>query len=75
MKVLAFKDTHTSRKEIDISGRALTMSGLIPAHSKDSEFSSFYSKTSQRGSNMIYKTLATHQEYNKEKMLGLRQQF
>ena len=52
MKVLAFKDTHTSRKEIDISGRALTMSGLIPAHSKDSEFSSFYSKTSQRGSNM-----------------------
>lgn len=88
MKVLAFKDTHTSRKEIDISGRALTMSGLIPAHSKDSEFSSFYSKTSQRGSNMkaviacahkllriIYKILATHQEYDKEKVLGLRQQF
>ena len=88
MKVLALKNPHTSRKEIDISSRALTMSGLIAAHSKDSAFSSFYSKISQRGSNMkaviacahkllriIYKILATHQEYDKEKMLGLRQQF
>ena len=49
---------------------------------------SFYSKISQRGSKMkaviacahkllriIYKILATHQEYDKEKVLGLRQQF
>lgn len=32
--------------------QALTMSGLIAAHSKDSVFSSFYSKISQRGSKM-----------------------
>ena len=68
--------------------QALTMSGLIAAHSKDSVFSSFYSKISQRGSKMkaviacahkllriIYKILAAHQEYDKEKVLGLRQQF
>ncbi len=68
--------------------QALTMSGLIAAHSKDNAFSSFYSKISQRGSKMkaviacahkllriIYKILATHQEYDKEKVLGLRQQF
>ena len=60
--------------------QALTMSGLIAAHSKDNAFSSFYSKISQRGSKMkaviacahkllriIYKILATHQEYDKEK--------
>ena len=64
------------------------MSGLIAVHSKDNAFSSFYSKISQRGSKMkaviacahkllriIYKILATHQEYDKEKVLGLRQQF
>ena len=88
MRVLALKNPHTLRKEIDISGRALTMSGLIPAHSKDSEFSSFYSKISQRGSKMkaviacahkflriIYKLLSTKQTYQKEKALGLRKQF
>ena len=32
--------------------QALTMSGLIVAHSKDNAFSSFYSKISQRGSKM-----------------------
>lgn len=66
----------------------LTMSGLIVAHSKDPAFSSFYNQISQRGSKMkaiitcahkllriIYKILATHQEYDKEKVLGLRQQF
>ena len=64
------------------------MSGLIAAHSKDNAFSSFYSKISQRGSKMkaviacahkllriIYKILATHQEYDKEKVLELRKQF
>ena len=68
--------------------QALTMSGLIAAHSKDKAFSSYYSKISQRGSKMkavidcahkllriIYKILATHQEYDKEKVLGLRQHF
>ena len=32
--------------------QALTMLGLIAAHSKDNAFSSFYSKISQRGSKM-----------------------
>lgn len=64
------------------------MSGLIVTHSKDSAFSSFYSKISQRGSKMkaviacaykilriIYKLLSTKQTYQKEKALGLRKQF
>ena len=66
--------------------RALTMSGLIVAHSKDPAFSSFYNRISKRGSKMkdviacahkllriIYKILAIHQEYDKEKVLRLRQ--
>ncbi|HFI0427386.1 TPA: transposase [Streptococcus suis] len=65
--------------------QALTMSGLIAAHSKDSAFSSLYNRISQRGSKMkaviacahkilriIYKLLTTHQSYQKEKALGLR---
>ena len=32
--------------------QALTMSGLIAAHSKDPAFSSFYNRISQRGSKM-----------------------
>ena len=68
--------------------QALTMSGLIASHSKDSAFSSIYSKISQRGSKMkaviacahkflriIYKLLSTKQTYQKEKALGLRKQF
>lgn len=64
------------------------MSGLIVAHSKNPAFSSFYNRISQRGSKMkaviacahkllriIYKILATQQEYDKEKVLGLGQQF
>ena len=52
--------------------QALTMSGLIAAHSKDPAFSSFYNRISQRGSKMkavdacahkilriIYKLLST----------------
>ena len=67
---------------------ALTISGMIAGHSKDPAFSSLYNRVSQRGSKMkaviacahkllriIYKILATHQEYDKEKVLGLRQQF
>lgn len=67
---------------------ALTMSGLIAAHSKDTAFSSLYNRISLRGSKMkaviacahkilriIYKLLSTHQTYQKEKALGLRQQF
>ncbi|CAD0138169.1 protein of unknown function [Streptococcus thermophilus] len=88
MKVLTLKNPHTSYKEIDISRQALTMSVLIESHSKDNAFLSFYIKISQRGSKMkvviacahkllhiIYKILATHQEYDKEKVLELRQQF
>ena len=68
--------------------QALTMSGLIAAHSKDSAFSSFYNRISQRGSKMkaviacahkilriIYKLLSTKQTYQKEKALGLGKQF
>ena len=68
--------------------QALTMSGLIAAHSKDPAFSSFYNRISQRGSKMkaiiacahkilriIYKLLSTKQTYQKEKALGLRKQF
>lgn len=67
---------------------ALTMSGLIAAHSKDTTFSSLYYRISQRGSKMkaviacahkilriIYKLLATHQSYQNEKVLEPRQQF
>lgn len=68
--------------------QALTMSVLIEAHSKDNAFLSFYIKISKRGSEMkagiacahkllriFYKILATHQEYDKEKVLELRKQF
>lgn len=68
--------------------QALTISGLIAAHSKDPAFSSLYNRISHRGSKMkavvacahkilrvIYKLLSTHQTYQKEKALGLRQQF
>ena len=68
--------------------QALTMSGLIAAHSKDPAFSSFYNRISQRGSKtqsviacahkilrIIYKLLSTKQTYQKEKALGLRKQF
>ncbi|KXU13146.1 Mobile element protein [Streptococcus oralis] len=68
--------------------QALTMSGLIAAHSKDPAFSSLYNRISLRGSKMkaviacahkilrtIYKLLSTHQPYQNEKALGLRQQF
>ena len=68
--------------------QALTMSGLIAAHSKDPAFSSFYNRISQRGSKMkavvacahkilriIYKLLSTKQTYQKEKALGLGKQF
>ena len=68
--------------------QSLTMSVLIEAHSKDNTFLSFYIKISQRGSKMktgiacahkllriFYKILATHQEYDKEKVLELRKQF
>ena len=68
--------------------QALTMSGLIAAHSKDPAFSSFYNRISQRGSKtqsvvacahkslrIIYKLLPTKQTYQKEKALGLRKQF
>ena len=64
------------------------MSGLVTEHSKDPDFSSFYNRISQRGSNMkviiscankilriIYKPLSTKQTYQKEKALGLRKQF
>lgn len=67
---------------------ALTMSGMIAAHSKDKAFSSLYRRISQRGCKMkaviacahkllriIYKVLSTHQSYDKTKALGLRQQF
>lgn len=67
---------------------ALTMSCMIAAHSKDPAFSSLYKRVSQRGSKMkaviacahkllriIYKLLSTHQPYQQEKALGLRQQF
>ena len=79
--------THHTRKSI-YHKQALTMSVLIEAHSKDNAFLSFYIKISQRGSKMkaviacahkllriIYKILATHQEYDKEKVLELRKQF
>ena len=75
--------THHTRKSI-YHKQALTMS----AHSKDNAFLSFYIKISQRGSKMktgiacahkllriFYKILATHQEYEKEKVLELRKQF
>ncbi|MFQ6786573.1 MAG: transposase, partial [Streptococcus salivarius] len=68
--------------------QALTMSGLIGAHSKDPAFSSFYNRISQRGSKMkavvacahkilriIYKLLSTKPTYQKEKALGLGKQF
>ena len=68
--------------------QVLTISGLIAAHSKDSAFSSFYNRISQRGSKMkaviacahkilriIYKLLSTKQTYQKDKALGLRKQF
>ena len=68
--------------------QALTMSGLIAAHSKDPAFSSFYNRISQRGSKMkavvacahkilriIYKLLSTKQTYQKEKALGLGKPF
>ena len=68
--------------------QALTMSGLIAAHSKDPAFSSFYTRISQRGRKMkaviacahkilriIYKLLSTKQTYQKEKTLGLSKQF
>ena len=68
--------------------QALTMSGLIAAHSKDPAFSSFYNRISQRGSKtqsvfacahkilrIIYKLLSTKQTYQTEKALGLRKQF
>ncbi len=64
------------------------MSGLIVAHSKDPAFSSLYNRIFQRGNKMkaviacahkilrlIYKLFSTHQTYQKEKALGLRQQF
>ncbi|WP_438838657.1 transposase [Streptococcus pluranimalium] len=67
---------------------ALTLAGLTAGRSKDTAFSSFYNRISQRGSKMkaviacahkilriIYKLLTTHQHYQKEKALGLRQQF
>ena len=79
--------THHTRKSI-YHKQALTMSVLIEAHSKDNAFLSFYIKISQRGSKMktsiacahkllriFYKILATHQEYDKEKVLELRKQF
>ena len=68
--------------------QTLTMSGLIAAHYKDSAFSSFYNRISQRESKMkavvacahkilriIYKLLSTKQTYQKEKALGLGKQF
>ena len=68
--------------------QALTMSGLIAAHSKDPAFSSFYNRISQRVSKMkavisyahkilriIYKLLSIKHTYQKEKGLGLRKQF
>ena len=68
--------------------QALTMSGLIAAHSKDPAFSSFYNRISQRESKMkavvacahkilrsIYKLLSTKQTHQKEKALGLGKQF
>lgn len=68
--------------------QALTMSGMIAAHSKDKAFSSFYNRIAQRGSKMkavvacahkllriIYSILSTRQPYDKTKVLGLRQQF
>lgn len=68
--------------------QALTMSGVVVAHSNDPAFSSLYNRISLRGSKMkaviacahkllriIYKLLSTHQTYQKEKALGLRQQF
>ena len=61
---------------------------MIAAHSKDIAFSSFYNRVSQRGGKMkaviacahkllyiVYKVLVTDQDYNKQKALGLRQQF
>lgn len=67
---------------------ALTMAGMIAGHSKNSDFSSFYNRISQRGSKMksviacahkiiriICKLLSTYQAYQKEKALVLRQQF
>ena len=68
--------------------QALTLSGLIAAHSKDPAFSSFYNRISQRVSKMkavisyahkilriIYKLLSIKHTYQKEKGLGLRKQF
>jgi len=68
--------------------QALTMSGLIAAHSKDPAFSFFYNRISQRVSKMkaviayahkilriIYKLLSAKHTYQKEKGLGLRKQF
>ncbi|WP_438831323.1 transposase [Streptococcus pluranimalium] len=67
---------------------AITLAGLTAGRSKDTAFSSFYNRISQRGSKMkaviacahkilriIDKLLTTHQHYQKEKALGLRQQF
>ena len=81
------KSSHISQGNRYIK-QALTMSGLIAAHSKDSAFSSFYNRISQRGSKMkaviacahkilriIYKLLSTKQTYRRKKALGLRKQF
>ncbi|PNY18813.1 transposase [Streptococcus parauberis] len=81
------KSSHITQENPYIK-QALTMSGMIAAHSKDKAFSSLYSRISQRGSKMkaviacahkllriIYSVLSTHQTYNKTKALGLRQQF
>lgn len=67
---------------------ALTLAGLTAGRSKDPAFSSFYHRISQRGRKMkaviacthkllriIDNLLITHQPYQKEKALGLRQQF
>lgn len=67
---------------------ALTLAGLTAGRSKAPAFSSFYHRISQRGRKMkaviacahkllriIDNLLITHQPYQKEKALGLRQQF
>lgn len=68
--------------------QALAISGLVVARSNNPAFSSLYNRISLRGSKMkaviacahkllriIYKLLSTHQTYQKEKALGLRQQY
>ena len=81
------KSSHITRGNRYIK-QALTLSGLIAAHSKDPAFSSFYNRISQRVSKMkavisyahkilriIYKLLSIKHTYQKEKGLGLRKQF